>query len=243
MDTNYYTCFICWESFKISDEKENKNVISCCRCQHHDYKYAHIDCIKYWVNSSNGSNKKCNICGSPYIMQQFRAPFITLLKQYCLTIYFYVLFLISIFIISIVTWARYMIPASVYIVVPIYNQTTQKYEQGKNTSLLYVESSKLEKTLVILETILFILISLNLGKILLDFMERKTNTNKLIGINCYNQLVSIDLEITEEKGKKKKNSPFSKLFFIKKFKSYLNDNENIPLIKSNTMEDINVTMV
>jgi len=212
MDTEKYTCFICWETFSLTNEKERKEVISCCRCTHNDYKYAHIHCLKYWVNTSNGSNKKCNICCSPYIIQKSRIPFSTILKSYWLIAYFYILLIIFSFMICMITWAKFMIPAVVYIVTPVFNKDTLQFENEKDTSLIYVESDVHQKILVIIQTIVLIFLCLIVGKIILSFIEKRTNTNKLIGMNPDNQIISVDLKENNKKGNPFENEEKQSIF-------------------------------
>ncbi|ORX48361.1 hypothetical protein BCR36DRAFT_413136 [Piromyces finnis] len=202
MDTEKYTCFICWESISLSDKKERNEVISCCRCTHNDYKYAHITCLKYWVNSSNGNNKKCNICCSPYVIQKARIPFSTMLKSYWLIMYFYILLVIASFILSVITWAKFMIPTAVYIITPIFNKETHQYENEKDTSVVYVESDIYQKVLVIIQTIVLVILCFFVGKLILSFIGKRTNNNKLIGMNPDNQIISVELKkevLKEEK--------------------------------------------
>lgn len=239
MDKEYYTCFICWESFSLSDEKEKNNIISCCRCNHHDYKYAHVDCLKYWVKSSNGSNKKCNICCTPYIIQKSEVPLSHLIKKHWMMFYFYVLFLISMFIITVVTWARYMIPTTVYVVTTSLNDHYYQIENERNISLIYINSELTKKALVILQTSLFIIISFFIGRKLLNYVEGKTNTQHLIGIDPNNQMILVDLK--EEDENDESNEDKSK-FSNKVFNIFSIIEEKFSK-RNNTMDKIETTMV
>jgi len=193
MRTTKYTCFICWESFSLADEKEKEKVISCCRCFHNDYKYAHIRCMKYWINSSNGSNKQCNVCCTPYVIQTSRVSFTTIIKKYWHMTLIYLLLLAFAYTINMITWARLMIPATVYIVTPKYNKETHQYEKDDNPEILYVGSTFTQKVVAVSQTIMVILFSIYLGRLSLMYMESKTNTRTLIGMSPDNRILSIDL--------------------------------------------------
>ncbi|KAG4108207.1 hypothetical protein H8356DRAFT_1621548 [Neocallimastix lanati (nom. inval.)] len=243
MEKDCYTCFICWDSFSLSDEKEKNRVISCCHCTHRDYKYAHIDCLKYWVKSSKGNNKRCNICCAPYMIQKSGVPLTTLIKKHWVMAICYLLLLLTMGVISINSWAKYMIPAIVYIVVPHFNNETYQLEtDNNNISVVYVNSEFLKKVYVFLQTFLFIIISFYVGKTLLTYVEKKSNTHYLIGISPTNQMVLVDIQedekedLKEEKEKIGKSKITSKFFsFIEKKFSFGKDN--------NSIDKFNITMV
>jgi hypothetical protein len=197
MDKDCYNCFICWESFSLSDKKEASKVISCCRCNHNDYKYAHIECLRYWVNSLNGSNKKCNICCTPYIIQKSKVPLSTLLKSHWVVVYFYVLFLISTFIISVLSWAKYMLPIIVYIVTPQFNNEFN-LEKENGTAITYINNGYFIRFYVIFQTVVFIFSIVYVGRMLLNYVEKDNKNNKLIGISPSNQIVLVDLRKKKE---------------------------------------------
>jgi len=193
MSNEKYTCFICWESFSLDNKNEKEQVISCCRCLHNDYKYSHIRCLKYWVKNSNGSNKKCNICCTPYTIKNSRAPFTTILKNYWFLAYAYLMFLVFLFIINIITWAKVTVPVVVYIVSPKLNKESNQYKKDNNSQLIFIESTLTQKIIVICQTIMSIFFSIYIGKLLVTYIEKKTNTNYLIGMSPDNQILSIDL--------------------------------------------------